>query len=58
MRVTYGWMIGGAGTVPTGIGFGNALSLGVCPAPMSIATGWSRAGTFRPPNGQTAPALA
>jgi MFS family permease len=40
----YGWVIVAAGIVITCIGFGTALSLGVFLQPMSVATGWSRAG--------------
>jgi MFS family permease len=44
MKLNYGWVIVGAGMVVTCIGLGTMLALGVFLQPMSLATGWSRAG--------------
>ena len=42
MRLSYGWVIVGAGIVVTCVGFGAMLSLSVFLQPMSDAMGWSR----------------
>jgi MFS family permease len=44
MRVTYGWVIIGAGALMTCVAIGAMFSLAVFLEPMSTATGWSRAG--------------
>src|SRR5262249_29033278 len=44
MRVTYGWVIVGAGALMTCVAIGSMFSLAVFLEPMSTATGWSRAG--------------
>src|SRR5256885_15915403 len=44
MKISYGWVIVGAGIVVTCIGLGAMLSLSVFLAPMSAAMGWSRTG--------------
>ena len=44
MRVNYGWVVVAAGALMTCIAFGAVFSLAVFLAPMSDATGWSRAG--------------
>jgi MFS family permease len=42
MRLSYGWVIVGAGIVVTCVGFGAMLSLSVFLQPMTEAMGWSR----------------
>jgi MFS family permease len=44
MRVSYGWVIVGAGALMTCVAIGAMFSLAVFLEPMSRATGWSRAG--------------
>jgi len=44
MKVSYGWVVVGAGMVMTCIGFGAMMALAVFLAPMAQQTGWSRSG--------------
>lgn len=44
MKLSYGWVIVGAGALMTCVGIGAMFSLAVYLEPMSVATGWSRAG--------------
>jgi hypothetical protein len=44
MRVSYGWVIVGAGALMSCVAIGAMFSLAVFLEPMSTATGWSRAG--------------
>ncbi len=44
MKLSYRWVIVGAGALMTCIGIGTMFSLAVYLEPMSAATGWSRAG--------------
>ena len=44
MKLSYGWVVVGAGMLMTCIGMGAMLSLGVFLQPMAVATGWSRGG--------------
>lgn len=48
MKLSYGWVIIGAGALMTCVGIGAMFSLAVYLEPMSVATGWSRAG-YRAP---------
>ncbi len=44
MKLSYRWVIVGAGALMTCVGMGAMFSLAVYLQPMSVATGWSRAG--------------
>jgi MFS family permease len=44
MRLSYGWVIVGVGALMTCVGAGAMFSLAVYLEPMSVETGWSRAG--------------
>jgi hypothetical protein len=44
MKLSYGWVIIGAGALMTCVAIGAMFSLAVFLAPMSVETGWSRAG--------------
>src|SRR5262249_60769994 len=44
MRRSYGWVIVAVGALMTCVGIGAMFSLAVYLQPMSVATGWSRAG--------------
>src|SRR5262245_58237924 len=44
MKLSYGWVVVGAGMLMTCVGMGAMLSLGVFLQPMAVATGWSRGG--------------
>src|SRR5215813_13369492 len=44
MRVTYGWVIVGAGALMSCVAIGAMFSLAVFLEPMTAQTGWSRAG--------------
>ena len=44
MKVSYGWVVVGAGMVTTCVGMGAMFSLAVFLQPMTEATGWSRTG--------------
>jgi MFS family permease len=44
MKLSYGWIVVGAGMIVTCFGFGTAMSLTVFLEPMSTAMGWSRTG--------------
>ncbi len=44
MKLSYGWVVVGAGMAMTCIGFGAMMSLAVLLAPMAQQTGWSRSG--------------
>jgi MFS family permease len=44
MKQSYGWVIVAAGALMTCVGVGAMFSLAVYLTPMSVATGWSRAG--------------
>jgi MFS family permease len=44
MRLSYGWVIVGAGALMTCVAMGAAFSLAVFLQPMADATGWSRSG--------------
>jgi MFS family permease len=44
MKLSYGWVIIAAGALMTCVGIGAMFSLAVYLQPMSVETGWSRAG--------------
>jgi hypothetical protein len=44
MQRSYGWVIVAVGALMTCVGIGAMFSLAVYLQPMSVATGWSRAG--------------
>lgn len=44
MKLYYGWVVVGAGMLTTCVGMGAVFSLAVFLQPMSLDTGWSRAG--------------
>ena len=44
MKISYGWIVVGAGMVMSCVGIGTMFSLAVFLQPMSIETGWTRSG--------------
>ena len=44
MKLSYGWVVVGAGMLTTCVGMGTTFSLAVFLQPMSVDTGWSRTG--------------
>ena len=44
MKLSYGWVVVGAGMFMTCLAMGSMLSLGVFLAPLAADTGWSRTG--------------
>jgi MFS family permease len=44
MKLSYGWVVAGAGMLMTCLAMGSMLSLGVFLAPLAADTGWSRTG--------------
>ena len=44
MKLHYGWVVVAVGALATCVGMGEMFSLPVFLAPISAATGWSRAG--------------
>ena len=44
MKLSYGWVVVGAGMLLTCVGIGSMLSLAVFLQPIATDTGWSRSG--------------